>query len=291
MRRIIRWLAYPLVAGTTATFVIVWTSQGWPYWPAFPLLAAIGLLTVAGLERVAPYERAWLSDHGDLAADLAHNLVNLSLLLLTVETLAWLPPWPATLAPWPHAWPVAAQILLAGAILDLGLYAMHRLSHAVPWLWRLHAVHHSAERLYWLNGERRHPLHAVLLAGPGLVVVVALGAPAAVISAWLTLLSVHLAFQHANLDYTLGPLRTWIGGAELHRAHHRRAYENAQVNFGEFWLLWDRLFRTASLDADVRAGDVGLVDRTFPQRYLAQLRWPFASAAEASAAEAATRSP
>ncbi|WP_422822321.1 sterol desaturase family protein [Vreelandella nanhaiensis] len=34
---------------------------------------------------------------------------------------------------------------------------MHRASHRIGWLWRLHAPHHSAERLYWLNGKRRHP--------------------------------------------------------------------------------------------------------------------------------------
>ncbi|CAD0264297.1 hypothetical protein DENIT_20187 [Pseudomonas veronii] len=33
------------------------------------------------------------------------------------------------------------------------------------WLWRFHMVHHSAERLYWMNGERGHPLHAALMGG------------------------------------------------------------------------------------------------------------------------------
>ena len=30
--------------------------------------------------------------------------------------------------------------------------------HEVPWLWRFHATHHSAPRLYWLNAGRFHPL-------------------------------------------------------------------------------------------------------------------------------------
>ena len=159
------------------------------------------------------------------------------------------------------------------------------LSHRVPWLWRLHAIHHSAERLYWMNGDRRHPLSALLLAGPGLVAAVLLGASAAVISAWLTLLTVHLAFQHANLDYSLGPLRRWIGGAELHRWHHRRDYVDAQVNFGEFWLVWDWAFGTR-FDQPTPVGpeDVGLDETRFPASYVGQLRWPFSQTAETGGA-------
>ncbi len=51
-----------------------------------------------------------------------------------------------------------------------------------------------------------------------------------VIAAWRTFLGVHLGFQHANLDYRLGPLRRWLGFAEIHRGHHKREFEDAQVN-------------------------------------------------------------
>jgi hypothetical protein len=175
-------------------------------------------------------------------------------------------------------------LLFAGVIIDLGLYAMHRFSHRVAWAWRLHAIHHSAERLYWLNGERRHPVSAVLMASPGLATVVALGAPPHVISAWLALLSVQLAFQHANLDYRVGPLRRWLGVAEVHRWHHKREYEDAQVNFGEFFMLWDRLFGTfLDRPEPLAANDVGLREETMPNGYLAQLAWPFRVRPEARA--------
>jgi sterol desaturase/sphingolipid hydroxylase (fatty acid hydroxylase superfamily) len=160
--------------------------------------------------------------------------------------------------------------------MDLGLYLMHRASHHHAFLWRLHAIHHSPERLYWLNGERRHPLSALLLAGPGLIAVVALGASPEVISAWLTLLAIHLGFQHANVDYRVGPLRYVVGVAEIHRWHHKREYEDAQVNFGEFWMLWDHLGGTFhDRPNGVPAGDVGLKESTVPQHYRRQLGWPF----------------
>lgn len=163
-----------------------------------------GIALVAGLERVQPYERAWLHDHGDLSADVLHGAANLGLLAGTAYALHALHGLWLANTPWPTNWPAWTQLLLAGVIVDVGLYGMHRFSHRFARVWRLHAIHHSAERLYWLNGERRHPLSALLMAGPGLGLAVGLGAPPHILSAWLALLSVQLAFQHANLDYRVG---------------------------------------------------------------------------------------
>lgn len=273
---LIRYGSYPIIFGSAAWVLITMATRGTAPWPAFAAIALIAIALVALLERVQPYHPEWLSDHNDTRTDLAHVLVNFALLSGAAYVLHVgrdvLPHGSA----WPKTWPVWAQVLLAGGILDIGLYTMHRLSHHVGWLWRLHAAHHSALRLYWMNGERRHPLSAVVLAAPGLLVAVGLGAPPLIISTWLALLSIHLAFQHANLDYSLGPLRAVLGVAESHRWHHKREYEDAQVNFGEFWLFWDHLFGTY-LDPRMLLGarDVGLQDAHFPTRYLAQLRWPF----------------
>ncbi|NUZ09083.1 sterol desaturase family protein [Piscinibacter koreensis] len=257
----------------------IWLLRtGADYWPLSSIVVAVGLLCVALLERVQPFHRDWLHDHGDTVTDLWHSLVNLSMLQLTAAVAA-----PALDALLPPAWrvfpseaPLLVQLAIVALVLDLSLYGVHLASHRSRWLWRYHAVHHSAERLYWLNGERRHPLHAVMMAAPGLTVLLASGVAPAVLAAWLGILTVHLAFQHANFDYTLGPLRGWIGGAELHRWHHKREFEDAQVNFGEFLLLWDRLFGTFYAEPRrVGASEVGLRDRAFPTSYARQLTFPF----------------
>ena len=49
----------------------------------------------------------------------------------------------ATIGGLPYWVQIPAVILLS----DLVLYWVHRMFHAVPWLWRFHAVHHSAEEL------------------------------------------------------------------------------------------------------------------------------------------------
>ena len=50
-------------------------------------------------------------------------------------------------------------------------------------------------------GERRHPLHAGMMAAPGLVAVVLMGAPALAVGAWLGLLAVHLGGLVVGTDH------------------------------------------------------------------------------------------
>jgi hypothetical protein len=64
------------------------------------------------------------------------------------------------------AWPVALQAVMVVMLGDLAVYWFHRACHAVPLLWRFHAVHHSAEHLDWLaalvpvRSRRRPRAHA-----------------------------------------------------------------------------------------------------------------------------------
>lgn len=277
MHRFVQHAFYPVTL--VLILAIAWAvAAGYvAVWPALPGAVAAAIVAIALLERRVPYEAAWLSDQGDLQADSIHALVNWGLLSgagWACHALVQASVGPVAF--WPSSWPTLVQLLLAGLILDFGLYAMHVISHRWAWGWRLHAVHHSAERLYWLNGERRHPVSALLMGGPGLLVLALAGASPVLVSAWLAVIAVHLAFQHANLDYRLGPLRRLIAGAETHRWHHKREYEDTQVNFGEVLLVWDRLFGTFLDERQRLAADaVGLRSRAAPSSYVGQLAWPF----------------
>jgi sterol desaturase/sphingolipid hydroxylase (fatty acid hydroxylase superfamily) len=272
----VRYGSYPVIVGATAAVLFGGLGVGWSYFPTVPLAVATALAAIALLERRLPFHADWRLDHRDTVCDAIHAGVNLSVLLAVHGVVATLAPiWPVG-TQWPDHWPLWAQALAVGAVLDFSLYSVHWLSHRVRWLWRFHAIHHSSERLYWLNGERRHPVHAGIMAAPGLVAVFLMGAPALPVGAWLGLLAVHLAFQHSNLDYRMGLLRFVLGAAEVHRWHHKREYEDAQVNFGEFWMVWDHLFATFRLPKHpLGAGEVGLKEANFPTAYGAQLTYPF----------------
>lgn len=270
----VRYGAYPFTMAAALASVAVAPATQLPLlWLAF--IAACGLTVVAIFERFAPFKASWLRPDKDFAADIVHAIVNLAVMHCAVlgfvmlrKYFAWDGLW------WPAHWPFLAQVFLAGLPLDLSLYLVHRLSHRFGFLWRLHSIHHSSRRLYWLNGERRHPLHAALMAGPGLLVLGLLGAPAAVVAGWLAVLAIHLAFQHANLDYRVGPLRYLIGVAEVHRWHHRERFEDAQVNFGEFWMLWDHCFGTFHRPK-APLGQIGIQGDPVPAGYREQMTYPF----------------
>lgn len=274
VRILVRYGAYPAVMAMVILCVAVAPSRDIPLaWLAG--VVACGLIAVALLERWFPFNRQWEESDQDFPADVPHAIVNLVVMhaavlvfVLLRAGIDWQGLW------WPSDWPYLAQVFLAGLPLDLSLYAVHRLSHRYGFLWRLHSIHHSSRRLYWLNGERRHPLHAALMAGPGLLILGVLGTSAEVVGGWFAILAVHLAFQHANFDYRVGPLRYLLGVAELHRWHHRERFEDAQVNYGEFWLVWDHFFGTFYQPSSALGG-VGIEGDPVPHRYDEQLVYPF----------------
>lgn len=274
MKRLVRFGAYPLTMALVIAGV-AWTDQQSYQLAWLAALAASGTAAVAFLEHLLPFEPRWQSADRDFPADVAHAIVNQLVMHGAIlgfvairDQLGRGGLW------WPSDWPFLSQVFLAGLPLDLSLYAVHRLSHRYGLLWRMHCIHHSSRRLYWLNGERRHPLHAALMAGPGFLVLGILGAPAAVVGSWFVVLAVHLAFQHANLDYRVGALRYLVGVAEVHRWHHRQRFEDAQVNFGEFWLIWDHLFGTFHRPVPP-LGQVGIEGDPVPTGYIEQLGYPF----------------
>lgn len=275
MNRLVRWGAYPIIFGLTAFSQVSLLPNGASRWPLSILIATIGITLVVILERVQPYEKSWNKDHNDTIPDILHAAFSLSFIFTSVEVAEFIRGYIPVAKVWPNETPLWAQVLIAGLIIDFGLWFMHWLSHKSGFLWRLHALHHSSERLYWLNGEKRHPLSALLLATPGTLIAISLGAPAVVVGCWYSIIAVHLAFQHSNLDYSVGFFRNTLGVAEIHRWHHKREYQDAQVNFGEFWMIWDHLFGTFHYKVNgVGKGEVGLVG-SMPTTYWKQIVWPF----------------
>lgn len=274
VRCVVRFGAYPITLSVLIAGVAISPGMASPLAWLVALVAA-GLAAVAFLERLLPYDLGWQRRDADFPADIVHAIVNLAVMHASVLVFLWMRDgmgWQGL--GWPDDWPYLAQVFAAGVPLDLSLYFMHRLSHRHGLLWRLHSIHHSSRRLYWLNGERRHPLHAAIMAAPGLAALGLLGTPALVVGGWFAILAVHLAFQHANVDYRLGLFKRILGGAELHRWHHRERFEEAQVNFGEFWLIWDRLFGTFHEPAEL-LGVVGIGGDPVPRGYTSQMTYPF----------------
>ncbi|MEU3725028.1 sterol desaturase family protein [Streptomyces sp. NPDC031705] len=256
----------------------IWlVSAGAPKpWLLVLLAFAVGCSFAA--ERVLPYLPAWNTPRGDGRRDTVHAFVN------EVFTLAGLAvvPAAAALAPasgaWPDSWPLWCQVLLAVAVADVGITLVHRASHHVGWLWRLHAVHHSVTRFYGFNGLMKHPLHQSLETLGGVTPLLLLGMPLDVASVLAFAVAVQLLLQHSNADYRTGPLTKVLALNQGHRFHHLKWAGIGDVNFGLFTLVWDHAMRTYTYDPDRRftSEDLGMAAKPdYPVSYLAQLAEPF----------------
>jgi sterol desaturase/sphingolipid hydroxylase (fatty acid hydroxylase superfamily) len=255
-----------------------------PAWLS-PLAVPPFILWVSLLERYHPYCKAWNRDHGDLRADLVHMFVSA---LLTPQAVTWI--LTATLVPlsalltakfdwflWPKDWPILVQLAIALTISEFGGYWAHRLQHEIPLLWRVHAAHHGASRLYWLNAARFHPIDMAMLAGAGFGPLILLGCPPETMAITLLFAGMHGTFQHANIHVKLGFLNWVFSMAELHRWHHSRDIQESSSNYSGHVLIWDVVFGTRFLPKDrLPPCDIGIAGMpTFPNDYIEQLKSPF----------------
>jgi len=151
------------------------------------------------------------------------------------------------------------EIVAALLILDLAIYGQHVLFHWVPWLWRLHMVHHADLDCDATTGLRFHTLEILLSAFIKLAAVFILGPAAIAVVIFEVLLNASSMFNHSNIrlpQWLDSILRRWVVTPDMHRVHHSVIRSELNHNFGFNLPWWDRLFRT--YQAQPRAGHEGM---------------------------------
>ncbi|MDB5563418.1 MAG: Transrane protein [Hyphomicrobiales bacterium] len=179
-------------------------------------------------------------------------------------------------------WLQAAEVIL---IADIGQYLAHRAFHAVPFLWKFHAVHHSIEELDWVAAYRVHPLDQIATKAASLLPVFILGYSEAAIAIYYMIFQWHALLLHANVRLTVGPLKWIVASPQFHHWHHaneRKAYDK---NFAAQLPLLDLLGGTLHLPGNTFPEQYG-VDKPLPQNYFRQLVRPFMPLPKSRASEA-----
>ena len=131
--------------------------------------------------------------------------------------------------------------------LDLVVYFQHRLFHAVPWLWRMHRIHHADLHFDVTTGVRFHPFEialSTLIKGAAIIV---LGAAPAAVIAFEIILNAGSLFSHANGSLPRGVdgfVRRLFVTPDMHRVHHSIVVAEQNTNFGFNLSWWDRVFGT-----------------------------------------------
>ncbi|HET9483819.1 MAG TPA: sterol desaturase family protein, partial [Xanthomonadales bacterium] len=192
-----------------------------------------------------------------------------------------------------NAWdgPYVIELVLAVLALDAAIYFQHRIFHAVPWLWRLHRVHHSDVRFDVTTGVRFHPFEIALSMAIKLALIALLGASPGAVMLFEVLLSCGSLFTHA--DVALPPriervVRALVVTPTMHRVHHSIERDETDSNFSFNLSVWDRLFGSyrAAPRADPASMPIGIHSFREPadQGLLALLVQPFRTDSNRAAA-------
>lgn len=140
-------------------------------------------------------------------------------------------------------WPAAFLSFIA---LDALVWGQHVVSHRVPFLWRVHRMHHADLDYDVTTALRFHPLEIALSMLLKMAAVIALGAPPESVLAFEIALNALAMFNHANagLPPKVERYVRWVFVTpDMHRVHHSIARDETDSNFGFNLSIWDRLAR------------------------------------------------
>jgi sterol desaturase/sphingolipid hydroxylase (fatty acid hydroxylase superfamily) len=272
----------------------IWT-QGWrqfadsvlhPGWGNFFwLLVTVSLIAFA-LELVLPWRRHQRVLRPELGLDIFYMFFNmfffpllgfttLSVLLSgafeKIALIQSLRGW-ISLRELPSVW----QIVILFLVRDFLQWSIHVVLHRVPFLWKIHEVHHSAIQMSFPVHLRYHWAENIIYRVPEYLVFFMVGSNVQnIFIIYVISLTIgHLS--HANFRLLWGPLKYILNTAELHLWHH--AVESPKrygVNFAISLSVWDWLFQTA-YDPRKLPAEIGLNNEpNFPKKFFGQLVWPW----------------
>jgi sterol desaturase/sphingolipid hydroxylase (fatty acid hydroxylase superfamily) len=240
-------------------------------------IVAVALIFLT-LERVAPIRpaqrilrRSWGNDLYYLIFNQIPIKIGSALiiggLLIALSMLV-----PESVGAFVRSQPLWAQIVALIVLGDIGFYAAHRISHAIPFLWRFHALHHSIVDMDWLAGHRVHPVDQILSNLFKFLPLVLLGFSVEAMVAAGLFYAFHSTLLHSNVNFSLGPVDRLLAMPRFHHWHHANEPSAVGFNYGGQLLLMDRLFGTLRVPAGFPA-KYG-TDEDVPDQFPGQMLWP-----------------
>ena len=175
--------------------------------------------------------------------------------------------------------PVWAQLLIMFIIADFIQWNVHRMLHRVPWLWKFHQVHHSVKEMGFAAQFRFHFVETLVYKSAQYIplAMIGFGIEQFFVVHMFSVFIGHL--NHANLDWSYGPLGYVLNNPRMHIWHHAKALPPEHkygMNFGLSLSIWDYLFGTAYVPKSGKNIEIGFDgDERFPHDFTGQLTYPF----------------
>ncbi len=171
--------------------------------------------------------------------------------------------------------PIWIQFIEIMFLTDLVQYWVHRLFHQIPFLWKFHSVHHSAQAMDWLAGSRMHVIEIICLRGLTIIPMYALGFQEPAIYAYIIVVYLYATYIHANLKFDIECLKPFIVTPRFHHWHHGIEKEAIDVNFAIHFPILDRIFGTYYMPKDKWPSGYGVGGHPVPSGFIKQFIYPF----------------
>lgn len=160
--------------------------------------------------------------------------------------------------------PLWAMWVLTFIMIDLVFYAYHRMSHRVRFLWAIHLSHHSSEEMNFAVSFRQAwfgPISKI----PFFMVLPLLGFDPTIIAVAGVMSTLWGIVGHTQIVGKLGFVEWVFNTPSHHRVHHGSNKQYIDKNYGNFLIIWDRMFGTFEPEEEpVRFGLVNNVNTYNP---------------------------
>jgi sterol desaturase/sphingolipid hydroxylase (fatty acid hydroxylase superfamily) len=167
------------------------------------------------------------------------------------------------------------QLLLCVLVADMMQYWTHRAYHEVPFLWKFHAVHHSAKTMDWIAGSRMHVLELIFTRVCVLGPLYVFGFEKSVMDMYIIIVGFQAVFNHANVHLPWGPLKYLIVTPDFHHWHHSSDDAAIDKNYAAHYAFLDYFFRTAVKTKERFPAKYGVVGDYMPDGFVRQQLFPF----------------
>lgn len=255
------------------------------------------LLIFAGFAVLEIVKTSFFRKKGQTRSDVIVEIGSVLALLLVTQPLALFGGGYIASLIWPNAAGALSGIpLVAGVALflvfdDMTQYWWHRLSHTVPWLYKLHRPHHNAEYLSVRVVYRNNVFYYAMMPGlwlSGALIYFGLGWIYAgyIVVKMLVIIGAHSDVRWDAPLYRIkwmAPVMWFvertISTPATHSAHHGKFASDGVThykgNYGNLLFLWDIIFGTAKITRRYpeRMGVENLPETTAAE----QLLWPIVS--------------
>ncbi|MDY7226389.1 sterol desaturase family protein [Hyalangium rubrum] len=202
-----------------------------------------GLMRRFAHRRVAPEAPAL--ERQELVLALACVLINTGVTFAGL--LLWRAGWIRFRLDWGPR--VLVDLAVLVAMMDLGMYLLHRLAHA-PWLYGwLHAPHHRYERARPLTLFVLNPLEVLGFGSLWLTACVVYEASWAAMFLYLFFNTLWGVLGHLGVEpFPDGWVRWPVARAVATTTFHARHHLDLAHHYGFYTVIWDRLFGTLAPD-------------------------------------------